>query len=174
MATQPNRMQFLRGDFSAEGAFRPPWAIMEQAFTDTCDRCDACIKACPPKLLQRGNAGFPEISFQRNGCDFCEACARSCPTQALHITTENHYQPWQLVAKFKRNCLSENGVVCRSCGDVCEGRAIKFKMIVGGSALVQMDASLCNGCGECVSVCPVQAIEMKHIKPFSDSSGDSK
>ncbi len=164
MATQLNRVQFLRGDFTSEGAFRPPWALAEEAFVELCERCDACIRACPSKLLKPGNAGFPEISFQKNGCDFCEACVRSCSIQALHITRENHQQPWQLVAKFKHNCLSENGVICRSCGDVCEGRAIKFKMLVGGSALVQLDASLCNGCGECVSVCPVQAIEMKHIK----------
>lgn len=164
MAKQLNRMQFLRGDFTAEGAFRPPWAVAENAFIESCDRCDACIKACPPKIIKRGQAGFPEISFTKTGCDFCEACVRACKSEALQITSDNHYQPWQQIAKFKRNCLSENGVICRSCGDVCEGRAIKFKMIVGGSALVQMDSSSCNGCGECVSVCPVQAIEMKHIK----------
>ena len=163
MAERLNRAQFLRGDFSAEGAFRPPWAVAEYPFTELCDRCDACIKACPSNLLKRGTAGYPEIEFHKNGCDFCEACARSCPTSAIHISAENHFQPWQLIAKFKHNCLSENGVVCRSCGDLCESRAIKFNMVVGGSALLKLDTSLCNGCGECVSVCPVQAIEIKHI-----------
>lgn len=164
MAKQLNRVQFLRGDFTAKGAFRPPWAVVESAFVELCDRCDACIKACPPKIIKRGSAGFPEISFDKCGCDFCEACVRSCPTQALYISSENHYQPWNLVARFKNNCLSENGVVCRSCGDVCENRAINFKMIVGGSALVIMNTGQCNGCGECVSICPVQAVEMKHVK----------
>lgn len=164
MAKQLNRAQFLRGDFGAEEAFRPPWAIVENLFVELCDRCDACIKSCPPKILKRGTAGFPEVSFQKSGCDYCEACVRSCPTQALQISSDNHHQPWLQVVKFKHNCLSENGVVCRSCGDVCESRAIKFKLIVGGSSLVQLENQLCNGCGECVSICPVQAIEMKHIK----------
>jgi ferredoxin-type protein NapF len=157
-------MQFLRGDFTAEEVFRPPWAVAEKAFVELCERCDACIKACPNNIIKRGSAGFPQINFQAGGCSFCTACVTSCSTQALHISGENLNEPWHQVAKFKASCLSENGVVCRCCGDVCESRAIKFKMVVGGSALLQIDASLCNGCGECVSVCPVQAVAMEGIK----------
>ncbi len=164
MAKQLNRMQFLHGDFKAEAAFRPPWAIEESLFTDACDRCDKCINACPSKILQRGSAGFPEVNYSKGGCDFCQVCVDICPTQALLINQSNKRQPWNQVATFKNNCLSENGVVCRSCGDVCESRAIKFKMTVGGSATVEMNPDECNGCGECISFCPIGAIEMKKLQ----------
>lgn len=156
-------MQFLRGDFKGEVAQRPPWSISEDLFTTTCDRCDKCIKACPPRILKRGASGFPEMNFSKAGCDFCQACAQNCPTKAIHLTPSNQDTPWQLAATFKNNCLSENGVVCRSCGDVCETRAIRFKLVVGGAAMIEMNSLQCNGCGECVSLCPVGAIEMKAV-----------
>ncbi len=163
MATRLNRMQFLRGDFKGEAALRPPWAIAEDVFVDTCDRCDRCIKACPSNILFRGGAGFPEVNFSQAGCDFCQACVEHCPTQALSLDQSDYEAPWSYVAHVKDNCLSERGVVCRSCGDVCETRTIKFKLVVGGSALLELNTADCNGCGECVSICPVNAIEIKPI-----------
>lgn len=163
MAKQLNRMQFLRGDFNGEVAFRPPWAIEEAEFTEACDRCDKCIEVCHAKIIKRGTGGFPETDFSKAGCDFCEACVQACPTPALQINEQNQERPWNQVATFKDNCLSENGVVCRSCGDVCEARAIKFKMVVGGSSMLIMNPDECTGCGECISFCPIHAIEMKHI-----------
>jgi len=88
---------------------------------------------------------------------------QNCPTNALHLNETNEHQPWYLKAQLKTNCLSERGVVCRACGDICEMRAIRFKLAVGGVTLVEMNTDECNGCGECVSVCPVQAIEIKHV-----------
>ena len=162
MAPQINRMQFLRGDFSTDEILRPPWALQEADFVEQCDRCDACLKACPSKIIKRGRAGFPEVDFKNAGCDFCEACVNHCHTSALSLSNNNQSDAWQLTSFIKNNCLSENGVVCRACGDVCETQAIQFKMIVGGSALLEMATEKCNGCGECVSLCPVHAIEIKH------------
>ena len=159
-----NRMQFLRGKFGSETAFRPPWAVAENDFMDTCDRCDRCIKSCHLKVIKRGAGGFPEMDFTNTGCDFCQACVQNCPTDALHLTKANYHQPWNLKANFKDNCLSERGVVCRACGDICEMRAIQFKLAIGGITLIEMNTAECNGCGECISVCPVQAIEMKQVK----------
>ena len=70
---------------------------------------------------------------------------------------------------MKSNCLSENSVVCRSCGEACDVGAIRFKLVVGGSALLEMNTTQCNGCGECISVCPVGAIEMKHFETDSEN-----
>lgn len=103
------------------------------------------------------------MDFSTTGCDFCQACVQICPTSALQLNQSNHDSPWDLQAQFNNRCLSERGVVCRACGDVCEMQAIKFKLAVGGVTLIEMNSSDCNGCGECVSVCPVQAIEMKHL-----------
>lgn len=169
MATRLNRMQFLRGDFNGELPFRPPWSKKEEEFTELCTRCDDCIKACHKNILSRGAAGFPEVNFSQAGCDYCQACADVCQSQAIEISPGNKTYPWVIHARFKDNCLSERGVVCRACGDVCEMRAIRFKLAVGGRAFIDFDASACNGCGECVSLCPVAAIEMQHHVQVQES-----
>ena len=169
MATRLNRMQFLRGDFKAELPFRPPWSKTEDEFTELCTRCDDCIKACPQNILSRGTAGFPEVNFSQAGCDYCQVCADACQSQAIEVLPGNQSSPWNIRAGFNNNCLSERGIVCRSCGDVCEMRAIRFKLAVGGMALIEFDASACNGCGECVSLCPVAAIDMQHIAQAQES-----
>jgi len=154
-------MQFLRGRFNGQSPIRPPWAAAESLFTDLCDRCDACIKACHTKIIRRGDGGFPEVNFSRSGCDFCRACVQACPTGAI---VKEAADPWSIQASFKSTCLAERGITCRSCGDVCEHRAIRFRLRVGGSAAIEFNASACSGCGECVSLCPVQAIEMQQIE----------
>ena len=117
-----NRLQFLRGKYKGESAVRPPWSIAENEFVDTCDRCDACIKACHLKIIQRGSAGFPEMNFSKGGCDFCMACVQNCPTHAIQLTVENRDDPWRIVAQVNGKCLSQRGVVCRACGEAARSR----------------------------------------------------
>ena len=42
-----------------------------------------------------------------------------------------------------------------------EIQAIKFKQVVGGVTHVLMNSENCNGCGECVSICPANAITIQ-------------
>jgi len=157
-----SRMQFLRGRFhEAALAVRPPWAREEEAFTAECSRCDACIPVCPTGILKRGTAGFPEVDFLRGECTFCGHCVAACPTHALGgLARSEGLSPWSLVARIQDACLALNKVVCRSCGDVCEARAIGFRLALGGVALPQLDAAACNGCGACVAICPTAAISV--------------
>lgn len=55
-------------------------------------------------------------------------------------------------------CLSERGVVCRSCREHCDANAIRFELLPGGRSLPLIDEARCDRCGECVRVCPVQAL----------------
>jgi ferredoxin-type protein NapF len=59
--------------------------------------------------------------------------------------------------------MAAQGVVCRTCGDVCDARAIHFQLRVGGAALPLLDETACTGCGECIAVCPVQAVEIEVV-----------
>ncbi|HMR33057.1 MAG TPA: 4Fe-4S dicluster domain-containing protein [Geminicoccaceae bacterium] len=57
-------------------------------------------------------------------------------------------------------CLAFRGVVCRSCGDVCPERAIRFPPQLRRAATPVLDAAVCTGCGDCLPVCPAAAITL--------------
>lgn len=162
MTVSATRRAFLTGRSSrAELPFRPPWAVAENRFTDLCDRCVDCRTACPEEILIRGDGGFPEILFNAGECTFCGDCRTACPTGALNRDPEA--LPWRVDLELTAACLALRGVVCRVCGDLCQTRAIRFRLAVGGGALPQIDGSACTGCGACVSPCPVGAIRLHRI-----------
>ena len=160
----PRRRALLRGrivDVTAPHApavQRPPWALHEEAFTARCVRCHACVDACPRHVIRVGDGGFPAMEFFRQGCDFCAgepACEAACEPQALNRAARQQAWPdWKIAVSDQ--CLARRQVECRSCGDACDARAIRFKPAPGGI--------------ECVGVCPVGAVRMTHatLKLVSD------
>ncbi|RMH45050.1 MAG: ferredoxin-type protein NapF [Gammaproteobacteria bacterium] len=137
---------------------RPPWSLPEAQFIEACHRCHACIEACPEGVIVSGDGGFPEVRFDRGGCTFCGMCAQACPSGA--IDRQKQATPWHLVASISQDCLAKTGVACESCRDVCDVRAIRFTPKLGGWPVPHVDTEACNGCGFCVSVCPVNAVAM--------------
>jgi ferredoxin-type protein NapF len=137
---------------------RLPWKVVD--FTDRCERCGECVDACPESILVIGDGGFPDIDFARGGCTFCGACEAACRHGAL-VRSEGEPGLSSLVASISEHCLSVRGITCRSCAESCDPRAIRFRLAVGGKAIPELNGSICNGCGSCVSTCPVQAIQME-------------
>jgi ferredoxin-type protein NapF len=133
-----------------------PWAVA--GFSAVCRRCDDCINACEESVLKRGDGGYPTVDFDRGGCTFCGACAQACEYVALDREIA---PPWQLKASIGDGCLSARGITCRSCGDACEPRAIRFRLELGGRAIPSLDTSLCNGCGSCIATCPTHVIQIQ-------------
>lgn len=136
---------------------RLPWVVDEDTFVDSCTRCNKCVNACETQIIVKGDGGFPTVDFTRGECTFCTRCAEACPEMLFRPTTE---QPWDMKAQINQSCLAQNKIECRSCGDMCEVQAIRFKLQAGGVALPELDTDACNGCGACLSVCPVSAISM--------------
>lgn len=164
MTSRISRIQLLRGgwkDFSTP--IRPPWAVDEELFTERCQRCDDCMKACDDEIISVGAGGFPQLDFSQAGCDFCGDCVKACTHNALLFPSDLTQPPWVVKAEILSNCLSLHGTVCRSCGEVCDERAIRFKLQVGGRAEPQLDPQACNGCGECYAVCPIKSIRLQPI-----------
>jgi ferredoxin-type protein NapF len=58
------------------------------------------------------------------------------------------------------HCLARQFVHCQSCGDVCPAQAIGFRPRLGGPPLPTISAARCTGCGDCLSVCPVDALAL--------------
>lgn len=61
-------------------------------------------------------------------------------------------------------CLAYANSVCRTCGDVCEAGAIRFRPRIGGAALPEVDDGKCTGCGDCAAACPASAIAVSQGK----------
>ena len=168
-----NRKQFLQGKFKGEQAVRPPWSKDEDIFIDECTRCYKCAESCSSNLIVKGSGGFPEMSFLRQGCDFCEACVQACPESALSLTQKNHFTPWSQKAFINKQCFAAQGIVCRSCGEVCEADAIKIELKLGGISELNVDTTACNGCGECIHVCPADAIEIQKVNILNQPENES-
>ena len=155
-----NRMQFLRG---RKIEIRPPWSEDESQFTALCSRCGDCISACQEKIISKGRGGFPVIDFNQGECFFCGDCVQKCTSGALLPEQFNSQAaPWSLKASIKDNCLNYKGIVCRSCGDRCAERAIRFRPQVGGTINPELTVEDCTGCGACFAPCPVQAITITY------------
>jgi len=153
-----SRRQFLRGRSSARHVpLRPPWALPEEAFLAACTRCGDCLRAGPQGIIVE-EGGYPRVEFGKGECTFCGDCVAACRPGALRRSGDQ--APWRLLPVIGTNCVARQGVVCRSCGDVCATAAIRFRPQLGGSALPEVEPARCTGCGGCVAPCPTRAIAM--------------
>jgi ferredoxin-type protein NapF len=160
METIVTRRGFLRGRLrSAGNHVRPPWAHGIASFELACDRCGACIEACPAGILKPGDGGFPRVDFALGECTFCAECVHACKPGALKISGDA--PPWRLRACIGQDCLADRGVECRICGEACGTGAIRFRPRLGGVARPELDSERCTGCGACHAPCPVGAIAME-------------
>jgi len=163
-STQINRRQFLTAGRNKAGSapLRPPWSVDETRFQDACTRCGDCIAVCPEHILIReGVNGYPIVDFKRGECTFCTDCVQACPTNAL---SQPAAQPWLLKAVVGKTCLAKDQVICMTCAEQCEARAIRFTPLLGAIAQPEINLDVCTGCGACVAPCPTQAIEIIHSK----------
>ena len=160
MSAPVSRMQFLRGDFKGkESPLRPPWALIENQFLDTCTACGDCVTHCPTQIIKQARASLPIVDFKSGECLFCAECVDVCKPHALVKTDQ--IVPWSIKAAIKEDtCLAFQGVECRSCYDPCEARAISMPPRLGGISIPIMNTQQCTGCGACFSVCPVQSVCM--------------
>ena len=171
MATMLSRRALLRGEVTGRtSAIRPPWIAPDVNFTDRCSRCGECISICPESIIQSSDGGFPAVNFSSGECTFCGECVAVCDTGALSLTAfQEGLPPWQLIPSIGEGCLALNHVVCRSCAEQCEQRAIRFRPAPGGISYPEVFSSQCNGCGACVGVCPVKAVSVQnHIDGAAD------
>ena len=135
---------------------RPPWSD-EASIAAHCTGCRECARACPESIIVPSANQSPVLDFDAGACTFCGACAEACPTDAIDSKRDFSW-PWK--AEVQDACLSRQGVMCRTCEDVCEPRAIRFKLALGGKSEPLIDADQCSGCGACAHSCPAQAIRL--------------
>ena len=156
-AVDHSRRNLLRGTLpDLPPPIRPPGALSEIDFADTCTACGDCVIACPEKIVVKGSGGYPEIDFRCGECTFCNACIDACTEQAL----SHRVKPaLRIRLRVDDHCLARRQVVCQTCGDSCEADAIRFPPQLGVVAIPQIDAASCTACGACVAACPENAIQ---------------
>jgi ferredoxin-type protein NapF len=167
----PIRRRLLGGRLPpATSAYHPPWAGESADFLRRCTRCGACVKACPVQLLRPGAGGFPEAQFRQVGCSLCGDCVSACEPRALDKADGR--AAFLHVAQIEAPCLALQGVECRVCGEACEAGAIRFRLQIGAVAQPALDLSACTGCGECLAVCPSNAIALqaRELEPDGDGT----
>ena len=140
---------------------RPPGALPEEAFAQTCSRCGDCVRVCPAQcidLVSTLAGGLPHIIARESPCVICSdlSCMKACPTGALKLVESvSQIEMGVAVVDVTRCLRGESGQRedCRLCVTSCP---------VGESALSLTSQGIvevregCVGCGVCERSCPTE------------------
>jgi ferredoxin-type protein NapF len=148
----------LPASSSSQYYIQPPWSLVSEKFQSLCNGCGDCISACENSLLILNKNGYPQVDFSRGSCNFCGACAESCSQKAFKYNSA--LPPWDLHVKINSKCLTQNNVVCSTCVERCDREAILIPRIIEQDQAPHVLTDSCDGCGACLAVCPVHAIEI--------------
>ena len=156
---------------------RPPGVRNEGEFLQKCVRCGECMKVCLrsalyPAFSQAGVEGlYSPVLIPRLGyCEFnCTLCGQVCPTGAIpDLYPEAKKREVIGKAVFDKNhCLPfARRIDCIVCEEHCPipQKAIRSEKVTltgfdGRQRTVQAPYvvdELCNGCGICENVCPLE------------------
>lgn len=156
---------------------RPPGVRDEGEFLARCVRCGECMKVCLrsalyPAVLQAGIEGIytPQVIPRLGYCEYnCTLCGQVCPTGAIPNLVPS-VKKREVIGKAvfdKNHCLpfakKENCIVCEEHCPIPQ-KAIRSRQVRettddGRQVLLQIPYvvdGLCNGCGICEHVCPLE------------------
>lgn len=143
----------------ARTLLRPPGALPERAFLDTCYRCGNCADSCPVEAIQHSQSddetqrGTPVILPDSQPCIACEGlhCMAACPSGAL-VPTPLNQLAMGLAHVDAPTCQRSSGDDCRLCFDACPTPEKVLSIDATDQPVVH--AEHCIGCGLCQHVCP--------------------
>jgi ferredoxin len=160
----------------------------EVEFLKKCVRCGECMKVCLknalyPATLQAGLEGVytPMIIPRLGYCEYnCTLCGQVCPTGAIPELTSDRKKR-EVIGKAvldKNRCIPfARKINCIVCEEHCpiSQKAIRSEEVVetdskGNRISLKKPyvvEELCNGCGICEYVCPVEgqsAIRITNVK----------
>jgi MauM/NapG family ferredoxin protein len=156
---------------------RPPGAMAERDFLDTCFRCGSCADACPADaiVLFTGDGGerrgTPHIDPNRRACVICDdlSCMKVCPSGALRLV-ERHDIRIGLAKVNHSTCVRSNGEDCTTCVDVCPLGRTAIRIDNNGRIEVidpNTDGKGCTGCGVCQEQCPTRPKRAIQVHPHA-------
>jgi len=165
----------------SELILRPPGALEEKKFLNSCIKCGMCVEDCPYntlKLAKPGDdlpVGTPYFVPRETPCYMCTdiPCVEICPTDALsevlvsdsdstEQTTLNINKSEMGVAVLDtKNCLAYLGIRCEACYRACplidDALTIEYERNerTGKHAMLKpkVNVDSCTGCGMCEHAC---------------------
>lgn len=148
---------------------RPPGAIQESKFIDTCLKCGDCIKSCEQKSIKFSGIeagfliGFPIVEVNSRPCFLCDdlSCMKACSTGALQFTDKEKISMGTAIVNAN-NCITYSGKSCDVCLSACPFPEIAIKIDINNNPNVIKD--FCTGCGLCEYKCDYNAIIIKSYR----------
>ncbi len=136
----------------------------KEGFENLCSGCGTCEAFChashydtegkKKSAIKITGENFPEPGgYTCNICNQCGRCARECPADA--IAKEGNI--YKIDKELCVGCTAP-GTDHPICVDVCKLGAIYTHQD-------QIEPIKCDGCGECVEICPKEALEYVFKKP---------
>lgn len=167
-----------RSSLRAETLIRPPGAIPEKTFNQTCLRCGQCMEACltntlQPSIWEAGMAGLwtPRMELRYAGCEqHCNRCGKVCPSQAirsLDLEEKKYAKVGTATIERSRCIVWEQDRRCLICDEVCPYNAIVFKEVDAFRRPFVVE-NRCNGCGYCEQKCPVEGRSAIVVSPLGE------
>ncbi len=187
----------FRSPEKASKLIRPPGVRSEEEFLKKCVRCGECMKVCLknalyPAAWQSGLDGiYTPLVIPRLGyCEYnCTLCGQVCPTGAIpNLPLEQKRR--EVIGKavfIKDHCLpfarKTDCIVCEEHCPIPE-KAIRSRevRVMGLDGVIKtvkepyIVEDICNGCGICEHVCPVETqsgirvFAVRDRRPIEDSS----
>ncbi len=143
----------------APPVYRPPGAGRDEAaFLQSCQRCGACVAACPYDVIKTfGPAsgileGTPYLVPETDPCRWCPEmpCIESCPSGSLAHGESGGVPPVAKVRLDLDACLTSEGILCDTCSHFCPESIGAIRMV---RRVPVLDTDRCVGCGMCVHYC---------------------
>ena len=160
----------------AGSRLRPPGAVPESEFLETCFRCGNCADACPADaiaLLESDDKNLratPFIDPEARACVICDdlACMKACPSGALKLL--ERFEIRIGLAKVDQDrCVRRDGEECTICIDACPlGDAAILLDDRGRVAVIDPGPTGrgCTGCGVCQERCPTRPLRAIEVVPY--------
>lgn len=139
---------------------RPPGALPEKEFLDTCYRCGNCMDVCPARCIRSMSsgdaerAGTPYIDPDLSACVVCDelACMKACPSGALKLVEAPTSINMGMARVSHPMCVRSHGEECTLCVDKCPFGTSAIE--VGETSEIVVKLGGCVGCGVCQFYCP--------------------
>lgn len=176
---------------SASRPLRPPGAMPEPDFLDTCYRCGSCADHCPADAITLLDVkderlkGTPAIDPARRACVVCDdlTCMKVCPSGALKLVDRGRIRiglaVWEAAictrdvnvahSSDRELPIAPASESCTICVDVCPYGADAIRIENGRVRVIdpRIDGKGCTGCGVCQEQCPTRPRRAIRVLPYA-------